>query len=82
MSQPLELSVNFCNRSVVKETWEQRELRHEEETKSQLLEALRGCDWNQDAAARELGMIRQAFWNQLKRNLPLRLITCGGCFRA
>ena len=51
----------------MKETWEERELRHEEETKSQLLEALRVCDWNQAAAARELGMSRQAFWKQLKR---------------
>ena len=59
-------------------TWEQRELRHEEETKSQLLEALRVCDWNQSAAAKELGMTRQAFWKQLKRNLPLRLISLGG----
>jgi transcriptional regulator of acetoin/glycerol metabolism len=39
------------------------------------LEALRVCDWNQAAAARELGMSRQAFWKQLRRNLPLRLIS-------
>jgi transcriptional regulator with GAF, ATPase, and Fis domain len=73
---------NLTGKCVVKETWEQRELRHEEETKSQLLEALRVCDWNQAEAARELGMSRQAFWKQLKRNLPLRLIPCGGRFRA
>src|SRR5262249_16186881 len=65
---------DLAGKCAMKETWEQRELRHEEETKSQLLEALRVCDWNQAAAARELGMSRQAFWKQLKRNLPLRLI--------
>jgi Domain of unknown function (DUF4158)/Bacterial regulatory protein, Fis family len=73
---------DLAGKCVVKETWEQRELRHEEETKSQVLEALRVCDWNQAEAARELGMSRQAFWKQLKRNLPLRLISCGGRFRA
>jgi transcriptional regulator of acetoin/glycerol metabolism len=73
---------DLAGKCVVKETWEKRELRHEEETRSQLLEALRVCDWNQAAAARELGMSRQAFWKQLKRNLPLRLIPCGGRFRA
>jgi transcriptional regulator with GAF, ATPase, and Fis domain len=73
---------DLAGKCVVKETWEERELRHEEETKSQLLEALRVCDWNQAAAAKELGMSRQAFWKQLKRNLPLRLIPCGGRFRA
>ena len=72
---------DFAGRRAVKETWEQRELRHGDETKSRLLEALRICDWNQAAAARELGMSRQAFWKQLKRNLPLRLIPCGGRFR-
>jgi transcriptional regulator with GAF, ATPase, and Fis domain len=66
---------DLAGKCVVKETWEERELRHEEETKSQLLEALRVCDWNQAAAARELGMSRQAFWKQLRRNLPLRLIS-------
>jgi transcriptional regulator with GAF, ATPase, and Fis domain len=60
---------------VVKETWEQRELRHKEETRLQLWEALRICDWNQAAAARELGMSRQAFWKQLRRNLPTCLIS-------
>jgi transcriptional regulator with GAF, ATPase, and Fis domain len=65
---------DLAGKCVVKETWEQRELRHEEETKSQLLEALRVCDWNQAAAARELGMSKQAFWRQVKRNLPMRLI--------
>ena len=58
---------DLAGKCVVKETWEERELRHEEETKSQLLEALRVCDWNQAAAARELGMSRQAFWKQIKR---------------
>ena len=72
---------DLAGRRAMKETWEQRELRHGDETKSQLLEALRICDWNQAAAARELGMSRQAFWKQLKRNLPLRLIPCGGRFR-
>jgi transcriptional regulator with GAF, ATPase, and Fis domain len=65
---------DLAGKCVVKETWEQRELRHEEETKLQLLEALRVCDWNQAAAARELGMSKQAFWRQVKRNLPMRLI--------
>ena len=73
---------DLAGKCVVKETWEERELRHDEETKCQLLEALRVCDWNQAAAARELGMSRQAFWKQLRRNLPLRLIPCGGRFRA
>ena len=72
----------LAGKCAVKETWEERELRPEEETKSQLLDALRVCDWNQAAAAKELGMSRQAFWKQLKRNLPLRLIPCGGRFRA
>jgi transcriptional regulator of acetoin/glycerol metabolism len=67
-----------AGKRVMKETWEQRELRHEEETRLQLLEALRVCDWNQAAAASELGMSKQAFWRQLKRNLPLRLISLGG----
>jgi len=61
---------DLAGKRVVKETWEQRELRHEEETRLQLLEALRVCDWNQAAAARELGMSKQAFWRQLKRNGP------------
>jgi transcriptional regulator with AAA-type ATPase domain len=65
---------DLAERCAMKETWEQRELRHEEETKSQLLEALRLCDWNQAAAAKKLGMSKQAFWRQIKRNLPLRLI--------
>jgi hypothetical protein len=60
---------DLVGRRAMKETWEQRELRHGEETKLQLLEALRVCDWNQAAAARELGRSRQAFWKQLKRNL-------------
>src|SRR5262245_60323108 len=68
---------DLAGKCVVNETWEERELRHEEENKSQLLEALRVCNWNQAAAARELGMSRQAFWKQLKRNLQLRLITAG-----
>lgn len=51
-----------------KETWEERKLRHEEETKLQLLEALRDCDWNQVGAARLLGMSPDAFWKQLKRH--------------
>jgi transcriptional regulator with GAF, ATPase, and Fis domain len=63
---------------VLKETWGQRALRHEEETKLQLLEALRACDWNYSAAARELGITRQAFWKQVKRKLPLPFIHCGG----
>src|SRR5262245_23735769 len=50
---------DLAGKCVVKETWEERELRHEEETKSQLLEALRVCDWNQAAAAREWGMSRR-----------------------
>jgi transcriptional regulator with AAA-type ATPase domain len=62
----------------VKEPWEQREQRHKEETKRQLSEALRVCDWNQAAAARELGMSRQAFWKQLKRNMPMSLIAAEG----
>jgi sigma-54 dependent transcriptional regulator, flagellar regulatory protein len=77
-TMPCEVSdgrADLTGKYVVKETWEERELRHEEETKSQLLEALRVCDWNQAAAARELGMSRQAFWKQLRRNLPLRLIS-------
>jgi transcriptional regulator with GAF, ATPase, and Fis domain len=72
--EAMDRRADLVGKCVVKETWEERELRHEEETKSQLLEALRVCDWNQAAAARELGMSRQAFWKQLKRNLPLRLI--------
>jgi transcriptional regulator with GAF, ATPase, and Fis domain len=65
---------DLAGNRAVKETWEQRELRHEEETRLQLLEALRVCAWNQAAAARELGMSRQAFWRQIKRNLPMSLI--------
>ena len=63
-----------AGKRVVKETWEQRELRHQEETRLQLLDALRLCDWNQSSAARDLGMSRQAFWKQVKRNLPMPLI--------
>src|SRR5262249_10350267 len=63
-----------AGRHVVKETWEQRALRHEEETRLQLLEALQLCDWNRAAAARRLGMSKQAFRKQVKRNLPMRLI--------
>lgn len=65
---------DLARKRVMKETWEQRELRHQEETSLQLLEALRVWDWNQAAAARGLGMSRQAFWKQLKRNLPMCLI--------
>jgi transcriptional regulator with GAF, ATPase, and Fis domain len=63
-----------AGKCVVEETWDQRELRHEEETRLQLLKALRLCDWNQAAAARRLGMSKQAFRKQVKRNLPMRLI--------
>jgi transcriptional regulator with GAF, ATPase, and Fis domain len=63
-----------AGKCVVEETWDQRELRHEEETRLQLLKALRLCDWNHAAAAKRLGMSKQAFWQQVKRNLPLRLI--------
>lgn len=63
-----------ANSRVVKETWEQREMRHKEETRLQLLTALQACAWNKAAAARELGMTRQAFWRQVERNVPMSLI--------
>jgi transcriptional regulator with GAF, ATPase, and Fis domain len=73
-SEVAERLANIAGKRVLKETWGQRELRHEEEIKLQLLEALQVCDWNHAAAARELGISRQAFWQQVKRNLPLSLI--------
>jgi transcriptional regulator with AAA-type ATPase domain len=54
--------------SIKRETWNERKVRHQEETRRQLLQALEACNWNLAAAARDLKMSRQAFWAQLRSN--------------
>jgi transcriptional regulator with GAF, ATPase, and Fis domain len=54
--------------SAEKETWNERKIRHQEETRRQLREALETCNWNIAKAAEKLKMSRQAFWAQLRSN--------------